>query len=477
MAGWAGFASAGDWFGIHVVDDGTGRGVPMVNLTTTNGIRVTSDSAGWIAFQEPGLMDRSVHFEIEGSGYTHQKDGFGFQGVVLTPKAGEEVELRLMRVALAERMYRVTGQGIYRDATLLGKDIPLPRPLLNGNVMGQDSVQVVPFQGRLFWIWGDTLRPQHPLGNFRSTGGWSDLPDSGGLDPSVGVHLDYFLKNGGDVAPMAAASGEGVVWLDGLMAVKEGEDGEVLVAHYSRRKSLTEELEHGIAVYRPVREEFVPTVVLGEEFRWQHPRGQAVLGDGDRYWYFAAPFCTTRVKADLNSVLNPTTYEALAWSEEKGEYVWQSRDEPVTQSGENEAIREGKLKSTEALLQVKDALSEKAVAFHGGSVRWNEYRKRWIAIAVQKDGEGSMLGHVWYAEAQNVTGPWRRAIRVAEHPKYSFYNPTHHDFFDQEGGRIIYFEGTYSSMFSGAASPVPRYDYNQIMYRLDMGDPRLEDVH
>lgn len=449
----------------------------MVHLTTTNGIRVTSDSAGWIAFHEPGLMDRPVHFEISGSGYMHAKDGFGYEGVVLAPRAGEEAEVRLMRVCLAERMYRVTGQGIYRDSVLLGKDVPLPRPLLNGNVMGQDSVQVVPHDGRLFWIWGDTLRPRHPLGNFRSTGAWSDLPDSGGLDPGVGIHLDYFLKDDGDVAPMAVASGEGVVWLDGLMAVKDGEGGEVLVAHYSRRKSLAEELEHGIAVYRPERKQFVPSVVIGEEFRWQHPRGQSVLGDGGRHWYFASPFCTTRVKADLNAVLNPASYEALAWSETEREYVWQKSEAPVTQAGEAEALREGRLKSTAAMLQVKDALSGKAVEFHAGSIRWNAYRQRWIALAVQKGGDGSMLGHVWYAEAEDAGGPWKRAIRVAEHPKYSFYNPTHHDFFDQEGGRMIYFEGTYSAMFSGAGSPVPRYDYNQILYRLDLGDPRLEDVH
>ena len=42
-----------------------------------------------------------------------------------------------------------------------------------------------------------------------------------------------------------------------------------------------------------------------------------------------------------------------------------------------------------------------------------------------------------------------------------------------EQGRIIYFEGTYASTFSGAPSPTPRYDYNQIMYLLDLGDPRL----
>ena len=37
----------------------------------------------------------------------------------------------------------------------------------------------------------------------------------------------------------------------------------------------------------------------------------------------------------------------------------------------------------------------------------------------------------------------------------------------------IYFEGTHTIMFSGVTVPTPRYEYNQIMYRLDLADPRL----
>ena len=62
------------------------------------------------------------------------------------------------------------------------------------------------------------------------------------------------------------------------------------------------------------------------------------------------------------------------------------------------------------------------------------------------------------------------------HDKYSFYNPVHHAFFDQDGGRVIYFEGTYTTAFSGNPTPTPRYDYNQIMYRLELDDPRLKNA-
>ena len=49
-----------------------------------------------------------------------------------------------------------------------------------------------------------------------------------------------------------------------------------------------------------------------------------------------------------------------------------------------------------------------------------------------------------------------------------------HAFFDQEGGRYVYFEGTYTNMFSGNPCQTPRYEYNQIMYRLDLADERLK---
>ncbi len=62
---------------------------------------------------------------------------------------------------------------------------------------------------------------------------------------------------------------------------------------------------------------------------------------------------------------------------------------------------------------------------------------------------------------------------MVTHDKYSFYNPKHHAMFDQQGGRRIFFEGTYSKTFSAAPQATARYDYNQIMYALDLGDERL----
>src|SRR6478735_3398954 len=74
------------YFGINVVDAQTDRGVPLIEFRTVNDIRCVTDNAGWIAFQEPGLMNRELWFYFSlGPGYEMKKDGFGYTGIRVTP--------------------------------------------------------------------------------------------------------------------------------------------------------------------------------------------------------------------------------------------------------------------------------------------------------------------------------------------------------------------------------------------------------
>ena len=109
------------WFAIRVVDAGTGRGVPLVELKTVNHLRYYTDSNGWVAFREPGLMNRQLFFHVRSHGYEYPKDGFGYRGKRLSTAPGTEAVLKLKRLNIAERLYRVTGGGIYRDSHLLGR--------------------------------------------------------------------------------------------------------------------------------------------------------------------------------------------------------------------------------------------------------------------------------------------------------------------------------------------------------------------
>jgi hypothetical protein len=132
-----------------------------------------------------------------------------------------------------------------------------------------------------------------------------------------------------------------------------------------------------------------------------------------------------------------------------------------------------KLRAGEGLHALRDIETDKSIEAHGGNVAWNEFRKAWTMIVCESGGDASNLGEIWYAEAPSPLGPWVYARRVVTHDKTSFYNPRQHPPLAQEGGRLIYFEGTHTIMFSGLTVPMPRYEYNQIMYRLDLSDPRL----
>src|SRR6185369_12564234 len=126
-------------FAIDVVDEQTGRGVPLVELTTTNGVTYVTDSAGAVAFDEPGLMNERVFFHVKSHGYEFPKDGFGYRGVALDVTPGGSAQVKIKRLNIAERLYRVTGEGIYRDSVLLGRQAPIRQPLLNAQVTGSDS--------------------------------------------------------------------------------------------------------------------------------------------------------------------------------------------------------------------------------------------------------------------------------------------------------------------------------------------------
>lgn len=482
-----------EYFKIQVLDDQTGRGVPLVELRTVHQTAHYTDSRGCIAFFEPGLMDRRVYFQVRSHGYEFPADGFGFRGVALQTTPGASATLKIKRINIAQRLYRITGAGIYRDSVLLGERVPVAEPLLNAQVLGQDSVQAAIYRGKVYWFWGDTSRLSYPLGNFRTSGAVSELPDRGGLKPAVGVHLRYFIAPDGFAKAMCPFEPkEGMVWIDGLLAVGDSSGRQRLVAHFARMKSLGERIEHGLAVFSDEKEQFERRVTLDRAERWRCPHGHPVRHReaGVDYFYCGDAFVNVRVKADLASVLDPAAYEAWSclaegspsdWKtarlarDRSGRlvYRWTTQAPPVGPAEEKQLLEAKLISPSEARFQPVDVETGRVVQIHGGSVRWNPWRKRWILIGVEQGGT-SFLGEVWYAESREPTGPWRRAQKILTHDRYSFYNPVHHDFFDEDAGRVIYFEGTYASTFSGNTEATPRYDYNQIMYCLDLADPRLQ---
>ena len=79
------------------------------------------------------------------------------------------------------------------------------------------------FQGKIYWFWGDTNRPDYPLGNFHVPGAVSLLPGRGGLEPETGVDLTYFVDEKGFARPTAPMPGEGPTWISGLTVLEDGD--------------------------------------------------------------------------------------------------------------------------------------------------------------------------------------------------------------------------------------------------------------
>lgn len=479
-------------FGIQVVDEETGRGVPMVELHTTNHSMYVTDSAGWVAYREPGLLGSRVHFRVRADGYEHRADGFGYRGVGLDTEPGGTATMTVSRKYAAERLYRLTGAGIYRDSVLLGMETPLEKPLLSGRVMGQDSALAVVHNGKIHWFWGDTSRPEHPLGNFKASGATALLPEDGGLDPSVGVNYEYLVGEDGFSRGVVDVEEEGATWLGGIFVIEDEDGVERLVGRCSRMKSLGEELERFMVVWNDERQVFERHAPLPLDVPLA-PGGHAFhhVDNDTEYVYFANPYPTIRVPARWDAIMDPAAYEGFTCLAPgsrldtddptidrgaDGEVVWDWKADtpPVNVVEQRELVTAGHLSEEERYHTTFDANSGEKITLWGGSVRWNEYTSSWIMLAHELGGDPSFLGEVWFLAADSPEGPWEQAVKVATHRVHDFYNVVHHDFLDQEGGRLIYFEGTLSGIFAPDAHAIPRYQYNQIMYRLDLGDERLK---
>jgi hypothetical protein len=192
------------------------------------------------------------------------------------------------------------------------------------------------------------------------------------------------------------------------------------------------------------------------------------------------------VRAELKRLENLDEYEALTCVAGDGKihgtatpierdaagralYRWKGGADRLAPGRVAELIAAGVMKRDDGWFGLVDFESGAAIGAGRGSVFWNLFLQRWVVLCA-----AATPGEIWFARGDTPVGPFGYARRVATHGDYNFYNPTQEPLFDQECGRRICFAGTYTTSFSAAKSPTPRYDYNQLMYRLTLDDPRLE---
>jgi hypothetical protein len=427
---------------IEVVEKGTDWPVPLVELRTTHLVRFVTDNAGIIAFDSPELIGRETWLEVIGHGYEVPKDGFGIRGVRLVPEPGKTLRVEVTRTIIARRLGRATGGGMFAESQKLGGDLDWKE----SGVLGCDSVQTAVHRGKMFWFWGDTTLANYPLGIFHCSGAMSTIQPLATFKPPLRLPLDYFQDENGKPRGTAQMAGAGPTWISGCVSLPDSKGVPHLVCSYLKIRGFLEAYRAGLCVWNDGEAKFEPLRVLWNKSETSPkppsmPEGPAVFWQdesGKQWVLFGSPLPNLRC---------PETYEA-----------WQDSSTWETLTPQKHFV---------------SAADGKNVVPHSGSIAWNPWRKRWVTVFVEQNGKSSLLGEVWYAEADSPFGPWGKAVKVLSHENYTYYNPRLHPEFTASSSPVLIFEGTYTQTFADRPQPTPRYDYNQMMYRLDLDDARL----
>lgn len=209
-----------------------------------------------------------------------------------------------------------------------------------------------------------------------------------------------------------------------------------------------------------------------------------------------------RVRADFASARDPSQYEAFTCLTPDGKrarrgpdgaplWRWERGGWPVHHDNVDELVLTGVLRADEAPYRLRDVAQTggqgEAVSAAQVAVAWSPRLGRWTNVVQQRLG-ATTAGEIWLATAASPVGPWRDCVKVATHHmdedtwrnnSNDLYNPVQHyelGMRKEYGGRFIYFSGTLTNTFSGNPWPTPYYSYNNIMYRLDLDDPRLKGM-
>jgi hypothetical protein len=428
---------------IEVLEKGARWPVPLVELRTTHNVRLVTDNAGIIAFDLPELMGVETWFEVIGHGYEVPRDGFGMRGVRLKPKSGETIRVEVNRTIVARRLGRLTGGGLFAESQKLG----LESNWTEAGVLGCDSVQNAIYRGRLFWVWGDTTMANYPLGIFNSTSATTPTQPLASFEPPLKLRFEHFRDHAGRPRGVANIPGEGPTWISASTSLPDKTGTARLVGSYMKVKPPLDAYEWGLCVWDGKTEQLERLKVLWTKSEANPkppplPDGHPAFWNDDngKAWVlFGNPLPTLRCPANFEAWQDTSTWEVV--------------------------------KPQSSLVSATDG---KSVKPHSGSIAWNPWRKRWVTVFMEALGKPSAFGELWYAEAESPTGPWGKAVKILSHDNYTFYNPRLHPEFTAPDSPILIFEGTFTQQFADHPPPTPRYDYNQILYRLDLDDPKLK---
>jgi hypothetical protein len=258
--------------------------------------------------------------------------------------------------------------------------------------------------------------------------------------------LDYFSDEQNLPRPVATLPGAGPTWVTGFVSLPDKAGTPHLVGACVKITPPLDPYLWILAVWNERTANFEPLRVVWTKSETTPtppplPEGHPAFWkdqQGREWLLFGNPLPTLRCSPTFEAWQDPASWEVL-------------RPQPTIPAASDGA----------------------PVKPHSGSIAWHPWRKRWVTVFMQALGQPSAFGELWYAEADSPLGPWGPAIKVLTHDNYTFYNPRLHPEFIPAGSPWLFFEGTYTMQFANHPPPTPRYDYNQVLYRLDLDDPAL----
>ena len=460
------------------IDSQTQRPIPLVTIEMRNGLKFVSDNGGNIFIDSPELIGKKVYFLVYSHGYElPEKNLFNEHGIISQLIPGCHQSVSMTRTNIAERLYRITGTGLYHHTQKAGLTNPAT-DLIESSVLGQDSTVACKVGNKIYWMWGDTLG--YVGFNFGACSGWTTTEN---LDLEKGYKINYFTDKNGFSKPMIPYK-SGLRWAEGILPFKvPGKKDYQIAAKYVVHETLEKVKEHGFAVFDSKKQQYriikrfknqayhhnahpVPLKVNKEDwYSWQPWQiFKATLTDfvsSKRQWSF------TCIKKDADKT-KLKSEDFIRNSNGQLVFSWQKNGIPYQPKLQMKLHKRGLITDADYWLRPRDVLTGIPLDAFNGSICWNDHLKKWVMINQGK------LGDIWFSIAPSFTGPWMYGKRIISHQKYNFYNPVHHSFLDQRSGKDIFIEGTYTNYFSGNSERTPRYDYNQIMYKLNLENPELE---
>ena len=402
------------------------RLLQVMHLSRTAEAGALSASFAHIAFDEPGLMGRRVFFGVAAHGYEFAKDGFGIRGVVLEPKPGGSARLKIRRLNIAERLYRITGYGIYRDLGPARPEAAGRRAAAQrrGDRPGRHPQRGL--QGQALLV----LRRHRPArlrpGQLRHGRG-HDRPARearpGRRDRPQVLHRPGWLReaHGPD-------EGEGVVWLFGLAVLPDESGRERMIAYFHRRRGLGPCWRRASSPITTPRTSSRSSRMSRSGRPYSHRLPVPRPGPRGRVRQLHGPIPGPAGPGRLEELPGPRLVRGLhlpgpgtryvdkdkARLERDGDgrlvWAWKRDTPPLGPKEQQGLIEAGKMRREESPFRLQDADGGKPIVLNNSSCFWNGYRKKYILIASEHLG-ATALGEVWYSEADRPEGPWVQPAR------------------------------------------------------------------